>query len=186
MAKAKRKKQSVKPLTAKIKRFCQEYLLDLNATQAYRRVYKNVKSDNVAAVQAHKLLRNAKVQTLISELQKKEAAKFEVTREEIIRQYYRFAFQDIRKYYNEDGSLKPIHKLDDDAAAALAGVEVDELFAGVGENRVKIGETKKIKRWDAPKALDGLVRMLGFEAPKKFEHEVSKGFIEFLKAASTK
>lgn len=43
-------------MTEKQKMFCDEYLIDLNGTRAYKAVYKNIKSDNAAAVRASKLL----------------------------------------------------------------------------------------------------------------------------------
>lgn len=52
-------------LTEKQKRFCDEYLIDLNATRAYKTAYPNVKKDNTAAVNGNKLLRNAKVKEYI-------------------------------------------------------------------------------------------------------------------------
>ena len=54
-------------LTDKQKRFCDEYLIDLNATKAYKTAYPNVKKDNTAAVNGNKLLRNAKVKEYIDE-----------------------------------------------------------------------------------------------------------------------
>ncbi len=58
-------------MTEKQKRFADEYLVDLNATRAYKAVYKGVKSNEAAAACASKLLRNAKVKDYIdSELEK--------------------------------------------------------------------------------------------------------------------
>lgn len=54
-------------LTEKQKLFVDEYLIDLNATRAYKAVYPNVKKDSSAAVCATKLLRNAKVQEYIDQ-----------------------------------------------------------------------------------------------------------------------
>ena len=47
-------------LTAKQKQFVQRYLISLNATKAYKEVYKT-KNDNSAAASAAKLLRNPKI-----------------------------------------------------------------------------------------------------------------------------
>lgn len=55
-------------LTEKQKRFAEEYIIDLNATRAYRAAYKNCKKDEVAAVNGSRLLRNAKVETYINEM----------------------------------------------------------------------------------------------------------------------
>ena len=50
------------------KRFCDEFLANGgNATQAYKKVYPGTKNDNVAAVNANRLLRNAKVQKYLDE-----------------------------------------------------------------------------------------------------------------------
>lgn len=185
MAKGKTKvvKKEEGKITDRQERFCLEYLVDFNGTQAAIRAGYSEKNARFVAAEN---LTKPNIQQFIQLHKEKAAAKFEITRDQIIKQYARFAFQDIRKYYNEDGSLKPIHELDDDAAAALAGVEIDELFDGVGEDKIQIGVTKKIKRWDAPKALEGLCKVLGFESPKKMEHEFGKGFADFLKSVSTK
>lgn len=58
-------------MTEKQKRFCDEYLIDCNATRAYKTVYKNVKSDVVAATNGGRLLRNAEVQNYIAEQMEK-------------------------------------------------------------------------------------------------------------------
>lgn len=54
-------------MTDKQKKFCDEYLIDCNATRAYKAAYPNVKKDSSAAVCAAKLLRIAKVQEYINQ-----------------------------------------------------------------------------------------------------------------------
>jgi phage terminase small subunit len=51
--------------------FANEYLIDLNATRAYKKAYPNIKKDSVAAVNGNRLLRNAKVKNYIDEQLKK-------------------------------------------------------------------------------------------------------------------
>ena len=71
----------------------------------------------------------------------------------------RIAFQDVRKFFNEDGNLVPIHELDDDAAAAIAGMDIDELWAkDENGDSSQVGVTKKIKRFDKTKALEMLAK----------------------------
>ena len=48
-------------MTEKQKMFCDEYLIDLNGTRAYKAVYKNIKSDNSAPARASKLLMMTKI-----------------------------------------------------------------------------------------------------------------------------
>ncbi|MEA4805096.1 terminase small subunit [Acetobacterium wieringae] len=52
-------------MTEKQKRFADEYLIDLNATRAYKAAYPNVKKDSVAAQAASRMLRNVKVKSYI-------------------------------------------------------------------------------------------------------------------------
>ena len=56
-------------MTEKQKRFCDEYLSDLNATRAYKAVYKSVKSDEVAKAAASRLLTNVNVKKYIADQQ---------------------------------------------------------------------------------------------------------------------
>ena len=54
-------------MTKKQKIFADEYLIDLNATRAYRVAYTPVKKDETARANASRLLSNANVATYISE-----------------------------------------------------------------------------------------------------------------------
>ena len=62
-------------MTEKQKRFCDEYLIDCNATRAYREAYPSVKNDATAAAAAARLLRNVKVWEYIKKrLEEKDEA----------------------------------------------------------------------------------------------------------------
>ena len=62
-------------MTEKQKIFCEEYLIDLNATRAYKAAYPNVKNDNTAAAAAARLLRIVNIQEYIdTRLQEKTDA----------------------------------------------------------------------------------------------------------------
>lgn len=54
-------------MTDKQKAFCDEYLIDLNATRAYKAAYPNIKSDRAAGVNASKLLKNTNIREYIDE-----------------------------------------------------------------------------------------------------------------------
>lgn len=54
-------------MTNKQRQFADEYLIDLNATRAYKAVYKNIKNDHVAETNGNRLLRNAEVKKYIDE-----------------------------------------------------------------------------------------------------------------------
>lgn len=147
-------------LTAKQQLFVAEYLVDLNATQAYLRAGYKV-SENVAAVNAQRLLRNAKIQRKLSQAMKEREKRLEVSQDRVLKEYAKLGFFDPRKLFNDDGSPKGIQELDDDTAAVLAGLEVMEIWEGRGEDRQFAGYLKKYKLADKKGALDSIARHLG-------------------------
>ena len=54
-------------MTEKQKRFADEYIIDCNATRAYKMAYPRVKSDSVAQANGSRLLLNAMVKAYIDE-----------------------------------------------------------------------------------------------------------------------
>ena len=54
-------------MTEKQRRFCDEYLIDCNATRAYKAAYPSVKNDEVAKAAASRMLTNVNVKAYISE-----------------------------------------------------------------------------------------------------------------------
>lgn len=159
-------------LNEKHKLFCREYLKDHNATQAAIRAGYSAKT---AEAQSSRLLRNVNIKTFINAVQEKDANKLDISRERVLKELAAIAFSDIRKYYDENGELVNVKELEEDAAAGLAGVEVDELFE-TGRNGAKkqIGVTKKIKRWDKVKAIEAINKMLGYNAPEKHDVRVDQ------------
>lgn len=143
------------------KRFCDEYLTDLNATRAYKVAYLRCKKDETANVNGSKLLRNAKVQEYISEKMKEREKRTEITQDMVIKELAKIAFLDIRKLYTENGQLKNIADMDSETAGAISSLETLEKYEGYGDDIEKIGDTQKVKLLDKTKALELLGRHLG-------------------------
>jgi phage terminase small subunit len=171
-------------LNEKQKRFCEEWMIDMNSTQAATRAGYSAKTANE---QGARLLANVSVQAYIMELREKLKKKTELTQERILEELKRIALSDIRGFYREDGSFKSINELTEEQAAALAGVETDEIWGmevdGEGMQKKKLGETKKIKRWDKINAITQINKMMGWNAPEKVEH-TGDSFLDFLKQTS--
>jgi|WetSurMetagenome_2_1015567.scaffolds.fasta_scaffold46588_2 phage terminase small subunit len=146
-------------LTPKQSKFVLEYLIDLNATQAAIRAGY---SEKTAYSMGFQNLRKLEIQKALEVHQKEIAERAGVTIDDLIRAYKQIAFVDLAQCYDENGFLKNIHEIPESARAALAGIEIDEIYEGRGEDRVQIGCTKKVKLWDKLKALDALGRHLGF------------------------
>ena len=143
------------------KRFCDEYLIDLNATRAYKVAYPKCKKDETANAASSRMLRNVKVQEYISEKQKEIEKRTEVTQDMVIKELAKIAFLDIRKLYTENGQLKNVADIDSDTAGAISSLETLEEYEGYGDDREKIGDTQKVKLLDKTKALELLGKHLG-------------------------
>lgn len=142
-------------LPPKRRLFVQEYLKDLNAKQAAKRAgYKH------PHVEGARLLAFASVQNAVEAAFAKRMERMEITAEKVLQEIARLAFSDVRKVVEGDGTLKDVSTLDDDTAAAIAGIEVVEEFAGRGAEREKIGYTKKVKLWDKTASLTLLAKHL--------------------------
>lgn len=150
-------------LTPKQQRFVEEYLVDLNATQAAIRAGYSAKTAEWIGPQ---LLGKTHVSDAVAERMKAREERTHITQDRVLQELARIAFFDIRRLYREDGSMKAPHELDDDAAAVLSGVEVLEEFAGNGDERTLIGFTKKAKVWDKGSALTLAMRHLGMLTDK--------------------
>lgn len=79
----------------------------------------------------------------------------------VVKEIAKLAFFDPRKLFNPDGSPVPVTELDDQVAAALAGLEVLEEWDGVGRDRVFVGYVRKYKLAQRSTALDLLMKHLG-------------------------
>jgi phage terminase small subunit len=74
-----------KPLTPKQQRFVDEYLVDLNATAAYKRAGYRCKTDAVAASAASELLRFPKVAAALRAAQKARSERMEITQDYVVK-----------------------------------------------------------------------------------------------------
>lgn len=73
-------------LTPKQELFCQEYLKDLNGTQAYKRAGYKVKNDKVAQTQSSRLLSNVMISSRVKELMDIRAEENKINNDWVIKQ----------------------------------------------------------------------------------------------------
>lgn len=153
-------------LTPKQERFVQEYLVDLNATAAAKRAGYNEKT---AYSMGQRLLKNVEVQSSIQEAQKSLRNRTEITQEMVIRETAKLAFFDVRKMFDKDGKPLDISQLDDDTAAALVGLDVQDVYNFSEDEKQFIGYVKKYKMADKLKALELLGKRFGTWEPQDKE-----------------
>lgn len=138
-------------MTEKQKIFANEYLIDLNATRAYRVAYPSVKKDETAAAAATRMLRNVKVAAYIQERMRERQKRTEITQDRVLQELAAIAFAKATDYAEvENGQviIKDTVNLDEQQVKAIAGIK---------EGKYGI----ELKLNDKEKALELLGRHLG-------------------------
>lgn len=132
--------------------FVQEYLIDLNATQAAIRAGY---SPGSAARYAIELLNKTHVAEAIKKAMQERNQRVEISQDRILEELARIAFGDLRDavtWGKEGVKLKESAELTEDQAAAISEV---------GETVTKEGGSTRIKRHDKVKAIELLMRHKG-------------------------
>lgn len=146
-------------MTNKQKRFCEEYVIDSNGTQAAIRA--GYSPDTAYSIGSE----NLKKPEIISEVEKLQAEISErnkITVDELVQTLAKLVRFDIADLYDESGNLKNIHEIDRDARLSLEGVETDTRIS-FGKEGEDIGrtDTKKVKLSNRKQAIDMLLKHLG-------------------------
>lgn len=141
-------------LTPKQRLFVDEYLKDLNATQASIRAGYSAKT---AEQQGPRLLGYVGIAEAIAKRMKAREQRTEITQDRVLREYARLAFLDPAKLFDESGRPMSIQQMDEDTRRAIVGVDV----ATVGNADMGVGEVLKIRLADKKGALDSVARHLG-------------------------
>lgn len=136
-------------LSGKQQRFVEEYLVDLNATQAAIRAGYSL---STAYSQGQRLLKNVEIAQAIETAAAERSARTEITADNVLRELAKIGFSDIRKAVNwysqanvaacdmdgeiEDGTVRvqvanqveliSSSEIDDDTAAAIAEVSMTD------------------------------------------------------------
>lgn len=136
-------------LTDKQKRFCEEYLIDLNATQAAIRAgYK----EKTAYAQGQRLLKKVEAQDYLQKLMNERSQRTEITADRVLAELAAIAFSDRTELaqVDEDGmvTFTPTEQLGSNAKKTIAGIE-----------NGKYGT--KVTTYDKVKALELIGKHLG-------------------------
>ncbi len=146
-------------LTEKQRRFCDEYLVDLNATRAYMAAYPSTKKEETASVCAAKLLRNAKVKMHLQKRMKDRQERTEIRQDDVLRELASIAFLDITDIVSVREGKVFIADTDE------LPPDKRKMISGIKEGQYGL----EIKFYDRLKALEMLCKHLGLFDQKKDE-----------------
>ena len=126
-------------LNQKQKAFIREYVKDFNATQAAIRAGYSKKT---AGSQSFDLMQKPEIQDEIAEAVKNASESAEVTVERVLKELSAIAFVDPADIFNDDGTLKPLSQIPEQARRAIAGLEIKT--SGEDSEITKIKDAKSI------------------------------------------
>lgn len=138
-------------LTPKQKMFCQEYLIDLNATQAAIRAGYSEKTANRIASEN---LSKPVIQEYIQELMDERSKRVQINADNVLQEIGLIGFANAKDYFEwtETGvRLKPSEELTREQASVIAELQ---------ENVSESGRSLKIKLYDKLSALEKLGKHL--------------------------
>jgi hypothetical protein len=108
-------------LTAKQERFCSEWLIDMNDTQAAIRTGYSKKT---ASAIGHELLRNPKIRAEIDRLRQQALIRNELTLDALIQEMKHFGFFSIADFISDDNQLVDLSKLYDSEGNPITTTEL--------------------------------------------------------------
>lgn len=169
-------------LTPRQKAFVAEYLKDRNASQAAIRAGY---SREAAGQAGYSTLKKPHVRAAIDaandELMEQAKRIAGLTLERLTLEVARGAFFDPRRLTDEDGRPKALHELDDDTASAIAGIELEEVFEGRGEDRRHVGRIHKFKLVDRKAFVDMGLRVIGGYKEDNKQQNAGEALADMLK-----
>lgn len=155
-------------LTAKQARFVEEYLIDLNATQAAIRAgYSEATARSIGAEN----LTKPDILEAITEAQAKRSERTEITQDRVLQELAKIGFSNMLDYMTITDSGDLVHDfsaLTRDQAAAISEVVVEEYAEGRDEDKREVKKIK-FKLSDKRAALVDMGRHLGM-FKDKIEH----------------
>lgn len=145
-------------LTLRHQQFVDEYLIDLNGTQAAIRAGYRART---AQKQAYQLLGRPDIQAAVSEAQASRSARTKIDAEWVLKRLADEAEADVADLYDESGALKPVKDWPLIWRKGLiVGMDVEE----IREDGVVVGVIRKPRFSDRTKRIELIGKHVGVQA----------------------
>jgi len=156
-------------INPKYEAFCQEYMKDLNGSQAAIRAGYSEKTANVTA---SKMLIIPNIQERIKELQQERQQRTQITADMVIAELAKVAFHNVQDFVNGGNSILELKHLESEKVASVSAVKTTIKADG--------DIVSEIKFHDKIAALEKLGRHLGvFEKDNKQKSDITVKRIGF-------
>jgi phage terminase small subunit len=151
----KRKPGKAAPLTDRMRRFAEEYLIDCNASAAARRAgYTTKNSDQLG----HRLLKNPKIATVIAERKEERSRKVGISQDRVLKETEVLAFSNVDDYMMDPdtGRLVLAPGAPAEAMRAVSSVKYGSTTTRRGD-ATEVEHWCEFRLWDKP----GMVKLAG-------------------------
>lgn len=149
-----------------VRSFAKKYGLSLSAIEKWVKAAKIIDKERREAAEVA-------TRQKIKETREEIVTRLGLSLEDVLTEYKKVAFFDIRKLYTVDGGLKSIHDLDDVSVGAIGGVESYDVKEP--DSGMILGTTQKVKIVNKVTALDSISKILGYNAPTKVADTDTEG-----------
>ncbi|AVJ20997.1 terminase small subunit [Pseudomonas phage UFJF_PfDIW6] len=148
-------------LTQKQRLFVDEYLIDLNATQAAIRAGY---SKRTAGQIGDENLKKPQIAQAIKEAMDSRSKRVQINADYVLNRLVEIDQLDVLDILRDDMSFKPLSEWPKGWRQYLVGFDIAEMFEGSGEDRSMVGLMKKIKWPDKVKNLELLGKHVAVSA----------------------
>lgn len=157
-----------KPLTQREQEFCLAVFSGMIPTDAYKLTFKPKRAKKKTIHEKScRLMKQGKIRARLEELRKPAVDDAIMQHDEWLRSLTMLARADVRKMFDNHGNPLEIVDLPNNEAHAVAAFEFYEDLSGKGEDRVKVGYTKKFKLTDRPRVLELIGKAQNFYVEKR-------------------
>lgn len=192
-----RKKTQRKTLTEQEQLFCDLILQNMNPNnknklhkyECYQKAYPSKRSRETASVLASNKLKKPHIQKYMNKRKAAAARRSEVSIQTVLDGLMRIANFDVRKLYNNNGSIKKITELDDDTALAISSIEykhykINRTIKGVKQQFIKT--VPKHVRVDSKKAAwDSIGQHLNMFNNENMNNQTAQEFVDEVRGFAT-
>ncbi len=152
-----------RPLSPKQQLFVAEYLIDLNATAAYKRAGYKYSSETAATAHAARLVANGRVAAAVALAQTARSERLSLTADRVLQEVSLIAFSDLGDVLDFSGDklhLRKPSEIPESARRAISSIKVKRIWEGAGDDAVEV-EIIEFKLWSKDAALAKAMNHLG-------------------------
>lgn len=148
-------------MTDKQQRFCEEYVVDWNATQAAIRAGY---SEKTAYSIGQENLRKPEIRSYVEEVKNRLEELAGISKLKVLLEHKKIAFSSASMFRDDWMTLKEFEELPDDAKVCIQEIQTTTTVID------KVETTKvRIKTFDKLKALEAIAKLMGYNASTKIE-----------------